>query len=779
MPNTSSNGSPDEPRDGIETGRGRRGALAGVGALATLLVAAGWFLPVWQTRLYAPQYPGGLTTIAYGHHMAGDIDEVNILNHYVGLGMYDPSMVPEMRLWPVALGVALLSVVVALRLRPRLPGRLAAAYLWLLPVGVLAVIQFRLHQFGHDITPGAAFRLDPFTPRVVGRTTVWNFETWSWPGTGLLAIVAAAGLVTFGPRLLAPRRRSPRAATVVVAIATSALALAAPAALAADHDAHHGHHGHTTSEPAAGDEVDGHHGHVDPDGTLGPTIGPEHHAAMPSIVEHPPAGDLADVLAAAQPGEVVRLPAGTYRGPVVIDRPVVIEGEGLPIIEGNGDGSVITVRAPGTVIRGVVVRGSGPGPTGDPAGIRIEADDITVEGAVLLHNYVGIAVDTAAAVKLLDNHVHGRAAARIVDEDHAVATDEDEGHAGAEGHAGHATHAERDAHSGHEAHARHATPAEHGTHVMDAASSGPGRGDGIWLHDVDHIVVRGNHVVHVRDGVYVSFGAGALIDGNHVQHSRYALHTMFAREMSVVQNHFVDNLSGLVLMYGGDLLLLRNHVEGSTSASTGFGVLLKDVVGVEATQNLLVDNRVGLHLDGPNETAENLFMANTVARNSVGVHALPSARATFGANSFADNAVQVAATKLPRLEWASRGWGNYWSSYRGYDRGDGKGAVPHTEGGVVDRLLLRHPELAAIADGPGLRLLRAIEERWGSRQPVVVDPAPLTVPLSPPLPVSDERPLHPGAGLAVAFVLVLPTVGLSWRHRRRSLRRSRTRVALA
>jgi nitrous oxidase accessory protein len=288
---------------------------------------------------------------------------------------------------------------------------------------------------------------------------------------------------------------------------------------------------------------------------------------------------------------------------------------------------------------------------------------------------------------------------------------------------------------------------------------------------VDHVLVRGNHIEHARDGIYVSFGSGAVIDSNHVHHSRYAVHSMFAREMSIVQNHFSTNLSGTVLMYGGDVLLLRNHIEDNTSASTGFGAILKDIVDVELVQNIVVGNRIGLHLDGPTET---ILTANTIAGHTVGVQAHSSVKATFSGNSFVDNAIQVVplGTRFPHVAWSANGWGNYWSSYRGYDaRGEGKGAVAHTEGGSVDRLLARNPELLAIAGSPAMQLLRSVEERWGRRNPVVVDELPLTVPVSPALPVAATDPGARNLAFVLGLVLVLPATRLVFR---RSHRRSAT-----
>lgn len=707
----------------------RRGARALLGALGVLLLAGAWVLPLWEATLLAPQYPGGLSMQAYGSEVTGDVAEIDTLNHYVGMRAFDPADVPEMRLWPLVLAIGVVAVGFGLRRRTGWAARLARLYLWLIPVGVLAVIQLRLYQYGHDLDPMAALRLDPFTPWVVGPTKVWNFTTWSRPGLGLACFLLAAAVVSFGPRLLDRWRARGAAAAAAMLVVVVPLGLAsAPAAVAAQGHEPHGStgHDHGASDPAPrapSSSVEA--------GLVPPETGPE-------VVEHPAAGGLADLLAEVEDGGRLSLPAGTYHGPVVIDRPVVIEGEDLPLIVGDGTGSTITVRAPGTVLRGIAVRGSGPGPTGNPAAIRIEADDVRVEEVVVEGAYMGIAVAGASRAVVVDNVVRGRADAAIGDDAHAT---------------------DHDAATSPDAHASH------------GQAHGGERGDGIWLHDADDVLVRGNLVEHVRDGIYTVFGDHALFDGNRVHDSRYAVHSMYANDLVIAENRFDHNFSGGVLMYGGQVVFLRNTISDSRSTSTGFGLLLKDVADVQAVQNVLVDNRVGLHLDGPADSdTETVLDANTIARNQVGVAAYSSARAAFRANSLADNLVQVMSQggTLDGIRWMDRGVGNHWSSYRGYEAaGDpGRGAIPHVEGGAVDRLLLRHPELVAIADTPALRLLRSIEERWGARTPVAVDNGPLTRPVSPPVPAPSGASAGLPAGVAVAALLLLPSSLVLLRPRR-------------
>ena len=387
---------------------------------------------------------------------------------------------------------------------------------------------------------------------------------------------------------------------------------------------------------------------------------------------------------------------------------------------------MITVTAPGTVIRGIAVAGSGPGPGGAPAGIRIEADDVRVEGVVIEQTYIGIAVLDADRIHLVDNVIRGRGEEGISGEGHAVGSDE---------------------------------------------SVGGGRGDGISLWNVDGVLVRGNLIEYTRDGVYLSFGSGALIDSNTIRTSRYAVHSMFAAHLTLAENVMADNLSAAVLMYGGPAVVLRNTFVDNRSASTGFGLLLKDVADVEVVQNIVARNRTGIHIDGPAGGEHPISVtANTVAANQIGVTLYPSVAAVFYANSFADNVVQVLQQGrggTGEVVWSARGHGNFWSTYNGFDNGRGKGSTPHQEGSSVERLLVTSPVLMPLASSPALRLVRAVEEKWTLQRPVLTDPLPLIHPVSPTLAVV---PSDPSAGLAAgalgAATSILAAVALTALSRR-------------
>ena len=181
-----------------------RGA-SGLAAIGLLLVAAR--LPIWWAQFSAPQYPNGLDISAYGNRVDGDLGEINELSHYIGMPPFNFVGMPEMRLWPLVIVVAIAAAVLGVVTRRRWLRRLACLAVWLIPIGALADVQFRLWQVGHSLDSTSPIRVTPFTPHVVGPTTLMNFTVHAYPGMALVLIAGAAALLTSVPFIL--KRLSP------------------------------------------------------------------------------------------------------------------------------------------------------------------------------------------------------------------------------------------------------------------------------------------------------------------------------------------------------------------------------------------------------------------------------------------------------------------------------------------------------------------------------------------------------------------------------------------
>ena len=183
--------------------------LAAIGAAGLVWIAAD--LPLWSMTMRAPQYPKGLRIEAYGSGMTGDLKELNILNHYIGMPPLDPAPPLETKLFPI--GIAGLIVLCLASPFHRWLRRLAIGATIAMPLGVLIDLQWWLYTYGHSLAPKAPIRLPHFTPLVIGSSTMGNFESSSMISTGILCMLGAGLVLVAGAWL--SRRMAPAAAARV------------------------------------------------------------------------------------------------------------------------------------------------------------------------------------------------------------------------------------------------------------------------------------------------------------------------------------------------------------------------------------------------------------------------------------------------------------------------------------------------------------------------------------------------------------------------------------
>jgi len=698
-----------KPARRLSSARWLAPAIALLGSVC--LVVAG-ILPIWGTRLIAPQYPKGLDLWFYGGRVEGPLREVNTLNHYIGMQPVDLTAVPELAVWPLAVVGSTILFLAALFL-PGWLGRLAFLGLVLVPVVVLADIQRWLIVFGTQLDPTSALRLDPFVPLVIGPSTVWNFTIWTYPGPALALIWAVGALSLVGRRAGRPAARVALAvgiAALVVAI-VGTLLVVLPAVRPAD-------------PPAAAARRD-------------PSDGPV---------------DLVRLIEAAPAGSTVVVPAGSYRVHLVIDRPLTLVADGDVLLDGGGRGTVLTISAPDVTVRGFRLAHTG-GQVEDAAAIKtVDADRVTIEGNRIEDAFTGIAVNGGSAVRIIGNELVG--SGQVVND------------------AGHATTSDP-APAADPVPAP--SPGAANPHANHVAGEGPGgQGDGIVLWNVRGALIRDNVVRDVRDGVYLNYADETLVDGNRIERSRYAVHVMFGTTITAFGNQIRGNLSGLVFMNTSGVLAGRNVIVDARSPGTGFGIVLKDVTALRLAENLIARNRVGLQAEGTVNRlrSEASVVSNRFVANDVGVALMPSADLVFGGNVFDANLTQVASLGLGverRNYWSYQGVGNTWSDYAGYDLADdGVGDVPYRAGGVGDLVVAANPALAALRTSPALAVLATSQAVWeGDRPPVVLDLSPRTRQIgAAAVPGADPAPPPGGSWwLAGASLLGLAIVGLAapWR----------------
>jgi hypothetical protein len=156
--------------------------------------------PIWHIDMKAPQYPDGLSMEIWSYRLVGgrqdrDIQEINTLNHYIGMAPITREELRDLDWLPFAfIGMAMLAGRAALLGNVRDLIDLSMVAFYVLATAFVRFV-YMLWRFGHELDPKAPFRTEPFMPAVLGSKQIANFTTWSWPGGGAVLVgVFAAGV---------------------------------------------------------------------------------------------------------------------------------------------------------------------------------------------------------------------------------------------------------------------------------------------------------------------------------------------------------------------------------------------------------------------------------------------------------------------------------------------------------------------------------------------------------------------------------------------------------
>jgi nitrous oxidase accessory protein len=414
--------------------------------------------------------------------------------------------------------------------------------------------------------------------------------------------------------------------------------------------------------------------------------------------------DLQAAIDTAPSGATLQVPPGVYQGNFVIDKPLTLEGVDWPVLDGDNQGHVIEVRhAPDVTIRGLVIRNTGTRLDKENAGVSAEESPrLVVENNRLESTLFGIDVKNSENSRVAYNVIGAKEA-------------------------------------------------------LDVAA----RGDSIRIWYSQNSQVIGNRVKHGRD-VVLWYNNGAVIRDNVITGNRYGLHFMYCDDNLVENNYLEGNSVGAYLMYSRRLTLRRN-IFANNRGPSGYGIGLKDMDGVEATDNLFNGNRVGMYFDNSPWSVDvsQHFIRNAFTYNDIGLLFNPSVKRNyFSQNSFIDNMEQVGLTGGGAFKgngFTVDGQGNFWSDYTGYDAdGDGLGDLPYISKSLFENMMDENPQLRLFQFSPAQQAIDLAAQAFPIFQPKpkFADEAPLLTPIRPAVTPPPAGPTWPMWVTAVMLLLL-------------------------
>jgi len=423
------------------------------------------------------------------------------------------------------------------------------------------------------------------------------------------------------------------------------------------------------------------------------------------------AGDqrlLQGIIDRAVDGDVVTLLAGTHRAPVRITRAITLTGEAGAILEGDGQGSVVTVLAPKAVVRGLAIKGSGRSLETMDSGVFVEK---SATGAIVEDNRI--------EGNLFGIYLHG---------------------------------------------AENSIARRNGiTGLRQGPVNENGNGVSVW--NATGARIAGNDIRFGRDGVFVIASRRNVISGNRFRDMRFAVHYMYGDDGEITDNVSVGNNIGYALMFSSRLAVRGNL----SKRDRDHGLMFNYANGSQITGNVVqggmapssrwVVARGGdreheaLTADSPEaqpgaayraapekcvfiyNANNNRFNGNWFEGCEIGIHfTAGSERNEMAGNAFINNHNQVKYVGTRFLDWSKDGRGNYWSDNPAFDlNGDGVADAAYRPNDLVDRALWLAPQAKVLTNSPALQIIRWAQGRFPALFPGgVIDSRPLVSP--PPRP---------------------------------------------
>ncbi|WP_119419703.1 nitrous oxide reductase family maturation protein NosD [Desertibaculum subflavum] len=432
------------------------------------------------------------------------------------------------------------------------------------------------------------------------------------------------------------------------------------------------------------------------------------HAWAERILVPPGNAGLQQRIDAASNGDVLVLQAGKHQGPLRINRTLALEGDPGALVEGDGHGNVITVSAQGSVVRGLIIRGSGNDLVAMDSGVFVEktATGAVVEDNRLEANLTGVYLHGAQDAVVRANVIVGRREGRVNE-----------------------------------------------------------AGNGVSVWNAPGAKVIDNDIRFGRDGIYTITSRNNVFRGNRFRDLRFAVHYMYTNDSEVSDNLSVGNTVGFAIMFSNRLTVRGNVSDGDRD----HGFLFNYANASEITGNAVLgrlqpaerwlasgmrgqgDPGHGLPASATAPTAptsgmrtgpekcvfiynanRNRFRANWFENCEIGIHfTAGSERNEITGNAFLSNRNQVKYVGTRHLDWSASGRGNYWSDNPAFDlNGDGIADTAYRPNDLIDRVLWTAPQAKILVNSPAVQVIRWAQAQFPALLPGgVVDSRPL---ISPP-----------------------------------------------
>jgi nitrous oxidase accessory protein len=327
-------------------------------------------------------------------------------------------------------------------------------------------------------------------------------------------------------------------------------------------------------------------------------------------------------------GDTVIVGPGLYKeGEIIIDRSVVLKGNGKPVLDGVHQFQIITIKTDHVTIDGFQLQHAGQSDVNDIAAIKIfNASYVTISNNTIDDACWGVLLQKSNHCTVINNR-------------------------------------------------------------LKAYSSESSGGNGIHCWKGDSLLVANNFITGHRDGIYFEFVTNSVIQKNISQKNlRYGLHFMFSHNDTYLDNSFQQNGSGVAVMYSHGVKMTGNSFIENWGDGA-YGLLLKEITDSHIYHNRFLRNTTGIHAEG---TARVMIEKNIFHNNGWAMRVQASCSDNnILHNNFQGNTFDIATNGSLMLNKFDHNYWDKYEGYD--LNKDGMGDVPYRPVSLFSMIVERNP----------------------------------------------------------------------------------------
>jgi len=414
---------------------------------------------------------------------------------------------------------------------------------------------------------------------------------------------------------------------------------------------------------------------------------PSVRAARTWIVDKDEKGDFCDIqdaINAASPGDIIKVSSGIFYEHLVVNKSVALIGENrsTSVIDGNGTGTVVTVKANSVYISGFAIQQSGE----HRHGILLDGStNSTIQGNIIVDNYYGVWLNNSEKNLITGNLIQGNIWGIYLQDsrdnviEHNLIADNyrrglhldfsDSNTVDENSLTNHVEAIYLESSSNNSLRNNNLTDNMYGFGVLgselshfiqeiDPSNAVDGKPVIYWVNQHDKQVPTNVGYVAVVNST------GITVKNLNLTHNQEGLLFAYTTN-STIENVYISNARcGFRLVSCKGLRVSDNVLEGNAK-----GIRLDYSVNNTISRNVIIDSHEGIFLD---HSSDNIFSGNKVADNIRGVFVYYSAHNIIYHNNFVNNEKHVFIALhrvLVSNYWDWEGEGNFWSDHvgTGYD----------------------------------------------------------------------------------------------------------------